>query len=96
MARKEDGNTAVAAMDSEKNLPLPFTGVRQEYSKRQMWVDNLCIHDTLTDDAMMYVYAEDYDAEDPNEVIRGGSPYIHPVTTYPEADTIYGQLLLSE
>ena len=31
-----DDDTAVLAMDYRKNLPLPLTGVSQEYYKRQL------------------------------------------------------------
>ena len=52
-----DGNTAVLAMDYQKNLPLPLTGVSQEYYKRQLWIHNFCIHDNVTNDATMFLYA---------------------------------------
>ena len=64
-----DGDTAVLAMDYQKNLPLPLTGVSQEYYKRQLWIHNLCIHDNVTNDATMFLYAEHYAKKRPNEVI---------------------------
>ena len=56
-------------MDYEKNLPLPLTGVGQEYYKRQLWIHNFCIHDNVNDRATMFLYAEHYAAKGPNEVI---------------------------
>ena len=38
---------AVIAMDYQKNMPLLLTGVSQEYHKRQLWIHNFCIHDTV-------------------------------------------------
>ena len=40
-------------MDYQKNLPLPLTGVGQEYFKRQLWIHNFCIHDMANDTATM-------------------------------------------
>lgn len=83
-AAKLDGHTAVIAMDYEKNLPLPLTGIGQEYYKRQLWIHNFCIHNTVTDTANMYVYAEHYAAKGPNEVISCLDHYISklpPTTT---------------
>ena len=50
-------NCAVIAMDYQKNMPLPLTGVSQEYYKRQFWIHNVCIHDTVEDQETMFVYA---------------------------------------
>ena len=60
---------AVIAKDYQKNMPLPLTGVSQEYYKRQLWIHNFCIHDTVQDQATMFVYAENYAGKGPNEVI---------------------------
>ena len=64
-----DGDTAVLAIDYQKNSPLPLTGVSQEYCKRQLWIHNFCIHDNVTNDATMFLYAEHYVKKGPNEVI---------------------------
>ena len=66
---RRDGDTAVLAMDFEKNLPLPLTGVGQEYYKRQVWLHNLCIHNTVNEQATVYLYAEHYAGKGPNDVI---------------------------
>ena len=55
---------AVIAMDYQKNMPLLLTGVSQEYYKRQLWIHNFCIHDTVQDQATMFVYAENYAGKD--------------------------------
>ena len=64
-----DGNTAVLAIDYQKNLSLPLTGVSQEFYKRQLWIHSFCIHDNVTNDATMFLYAEHYAKKEPNEVI---------------------------
>ena len=71
-----DGSTGVIAMDFQKNLPLPKTGISQEYYKRQLWLHNFCIHDSVTETAKMYLYAEHYAGKGPNEVISCLSHYI--------------------
>ena len=48
-------DTAVIAMDFQKNLPLPLTGVSQEYYKRQLWLHNFYIHDNINNCATMYL-----------------------------------------
>ena len=75
-AAKLSGDTDVIAMDYEKNLPLPLTGVGQEYYKRQLWLHNLCIHSTVENQATMYVYAEHYAGKGANEVISCLDHYI--------------------
>ena len=69
-------DTAVIAMDFQKNLPLSLTGVSQEYYKRQLWLHNFCIHDNMHNCATMYLYAEHYAAKGPNEVISCLNHYI--------------------
>ena len=64
-----DGDTAVLAIDYQKNLTLPLIGVSQEYCKRQLWIHNFCIHDNATSDATMFFYAKHYAKKGPNEVI---------------------------
>lgn len=66
----------VIAMDYEKNFALPSTSVGQEYYKRQLWVHNFCIHDNVTDDVRMFLYAEHYAAKGPNEVLSCLNQYI--------------------
>ena len=61
--------TMVIAMDFQKNLPLPKTGISQEYYKRQLWLHNFCIHDNVNHRAKMFLYAEHYAGKGPNEVI---------------------------
>ena len=56
-------------MDYQKNMPLPLTGVSQEYYKRQLWFHNFCILDTVQDQATMFIYAKNYAGKGPNEVI---------------------------
>ena len=63
-------------MDFEKNLPLPLTGIGQEYYKRQFWIHNLCIHDNVNSLAKMYLYAEHFAAKDPNERVSCLGHYI--------------------
>ena len=60
-----EGDIAVLAMDYQKNLPLPLTGISQEYYKRQLWIHNFCIHDNVTNDATMFLYAEHYAKKGP-------------------------------
>ena len=62
-------DTAVIAMDHQKNLSLPLTGVSQEYYKRQLWLHNLCIHDNVTNHPTMFVNAEHFARKSSNEVI---------------------------
>ena len=71
-----DCDTAVIAMDFQKNLPLPLTGICQEYYKRQLWIHNFCIHDCVNGNAMMFLYAEHYAGKGPNEVISCLDHYI--------------------
>lgn len=76
-AAKEAGNADVFCMDFEKNLPLPLTGIGQEYYKRQLWLHNLCIHSMVRDQApFMYLYAEHYAGKGPNDVIACLDHYI--------------------
>lgn len=58
---------AVLAMDYEKNLPLPLTGVGPEYYKRQLWLYNLCIKDMTTNRSVMFMYSEHFARKGPNE-----------------------------
>ena len=58
------------------NLPLPLTGVSQEYYKRQLWIHNLCIYDCVNDNAMMFLYAEHLAGKGPKEVISCLDYYI--------------------
>ena len=60
---------AVTAMDYQKHMPLPLIGVSQEYYKRQLWIHNFCIHDTVQDQATMFVYAENYTGKGANKVV---------------------------
>ena len=62
------------------NLPLPLTGVSQEYYKRQQCIHNLYIHDCVNDNAMMFLDAEHYAGKRPNEVI---SCLDHSISTLP-------------
>lgn len=80
-AGRVSGNTAVIAMDFEKNLLLPLTGIGQEYYKWQLWVHNLCIHDCISGGAHMYLHAEHYAGKGPNDVI---SCLQHYMTTLPQ------------
>ena len=83
LARVTDGDTAVIAMDFQKNLPLPLTGVSQEFYERQLWLHNFCIHDCIHENATMYLYAEHYAGKGPNEVISCLDHYLStlPATT---------------
>ena len=72
----ENNKTGVIAMDYQKNLPLPKTGIGQEYYKRQLWLHNFCIHDNVNERASMYLYAEHYAEKGPNEVISCLDHYI--------------------
>ena len=65
----DDCDTAVIAMDFQKNLPLPLTNIGQEYYKRQLWLHNFCIHDNVNNLAWMFLYSENFAAKGPNEVI---------------------------
>ena len=69
-------DTAVIAIDFQNNLPIPLTGVSQEYYKKQLWLHNFCIHDNVNNCATMYIYAEHYAAKRPNEVILCLNHYI--------------------
>ena len=51
LATDETYSHRVICMDFQKNIPLPLTGVWQEYYKRQLWVHNFCIHDIVQDKA---------------------------------------------
>ena len=48
------------AMDYEKNLPLPSTGVSRKRCKRQLWQDNLCIHNNANDQATMFLNSDHF------------------------------------
>ena len=61
---------------TRKNLPLPLTGIGQEYYKRQLWLHNFCIHDTVQEKATMYLYGEHYAAKGPNDVISCLNHYV--------------------
>lgn len=73
---RERNKTVVLSMDYEKNLPLPLTGVGQEYYKRQLWLHNLCIHNSVSEEATMYLYAEHFAGKGPNDVISCLDHYI--------------------
>ena len=64
-----DNDTAVIAIDFQKSLPLPLTGVTKEFYKRQLWIHNFCIHDCVNENATMFLCAERYVGKGPNEVI---------------------------
>ena len=66
---KQRSDTAVISMDFQKNLPLPVTNVSVEYYKRQLWVHNFCMHDNVNESATMFLYAENFAAKGPNEVL---------------------------
>ena len=51
---REVKDTVVLAMDYQKNLPLPLTGIGQEYYKRQLWIHNFCIHECVNEKATMF------------------------------------------
>ena len=80
-ALQPEGDTAVLAIDYQKNLPLPLTGLSQEYYKRQLWIHNFCIHDNVTNDATMFLYAEHYAKKGPNEVISCLNYYFDGLST---------------
>lgn len=73
---RQSGDMAVIAIDFEKNLPLPLTGIGQEYYKRQLWIHNFCIHDCVNDSATMYLYSEHFAGKGPNDVISCLDHYI--------------------
>ena len=39
------------------NLPMPRTGVSQEYYRRQLWIHNFCIHECVEEKATMFLYS---------------------------------------
>ena len=71
------GDTKVIAMDYQKNLLLPVTGIGQEYYKRQLAVHNLGIHDVCSGHASMYVYPENFAHKGPNEVLSCLEHYLN-------------------
>ncbi len=71
----------VLALDYEKNLPLPVTGVGPEYYKRQLWLHNLCVKDLVTGESTMYVYSETFAKKGPNEMISCLDDYFKNVAT---------------
>lgn len=73
---QETQDTVVLAMDYQKNLPLPLTGVSQEYYKRQLWIHNFCIHECTKEKATMFLYAEHYAGKGPNDVLSCLQYYI--------------------
>lgn len=79
---KEDDSIHVLAMDYQKNLPLPLTGIGQEYYKRQLWLHNLGMHDVGTKKATMFVYAEHYAKKGPNETISCLKYYISQLSVH--------------
>ena len=68
-AGQHQKNIAVIAMDYQKNLPLPKTGVCQEFYRRQLWIHNFCTTDCISNQSTMYLYAEHFAGKGPNEVI---------------------------
>ena len=56
-AGQHQKNIAVIAMDYQKNLPLPKTGVCQEFYRRQLWIHNFCTTDCVSNQSTMYLYA---------------------------------------
>ena len=73
---REVKDTVVLAMDYQKNLPLPLTGIGQEYYKRQLWIHNFCIHECVNEKATMFLYAEHYAGKGPNDVLSCLSFYV--------------------
>ena len=66
---QEEKDVVVLAIDFQKNLPLPLTGVSQEYYRRQLWIHNFCIHECTEEKATMFLYAENYAGKGPNDVL---------------------------
>ena len=79
--RQERKDTAVLAMDFQKNMPLPLTGVSQEYYKRQLWIHNFCIHECVDEKATMFLYAEHFPGQSPNDVLSCLHYYIKTLPT---------------
>ena len=69
-------NSAVIAMDYQKNMLLPLTWISQEYYKHQLWIHNFCIHNIIRDQATMIVYVENYTGKGPKEVLSCSDFYI--------------------
>lgn len=96
-AAKSAGNADVICMDFEKNLPLPLTGIGQEYYKRQLWLHNLCVHSMASDKAPnMYLYAEHYAGKDPNDVIACLNHYIEDLPDHISKLTIFADNCFSQ
>lgn len=66
---KSNETIVVLAMDFQKNLPLPLTGVSQEYYKRQLWIHNFCIHECSEEKSTMFLYSENFAGKGPNDVL---------------------------
>lgn len=71
-----NANSLVLAIDYEKNLPLPVTGVGPEYYKRQLWLHNFCIKDLVSGESTMYLYSETFAKKGPNETISCLEDYL--------------------
>lgn len=67
-AIKTEDDCCVIAIDFQKNLPLPLTGIGPEYFKRQLWVHNFCVTDMKTRKSTMHLYSEHFAGKGSNEV----------------------------
>ena len=91
------GDTKVIAMDYQKNLLLPVTGIGQEYYKRQLAVHNLGIHDVCSGHASMYVYPENFAHKGPNEVLSCLEHYLNALPqSIKKTSDFYRQLLFAK
>lgn len=51
-----DKSMAVIVFDLEKTLPTPLLGCGKVYYSRQLWTYNLCIHNTGSKNATMFMW----------------------------------------
>jgi len=61
-------NVTVLCLDYQENLTLPITGLNFEYFSSHINVHNFAIHNVITKDATMFMYAENFAKKGSNEV----------------------------
>ena len=71
-----DRTQAVICYDFQKNLQMPKTNVSVEYYLRKFFCYNFGLHDLKTNNAVMYLYPENFAKKGANEVISFINFYI--------------------
>lgn len=91
-----DASMHVMAMDFDKNLPLPLTGISQEDYKQQLWLHNPGMHDCGTSAVRMFLYAEHFAAKGANELISCFEYYLSQILESVKGVHIFADNIFSQ